>query len=101
MIRRIIDPRVTSIKRLRDVEPEHGVERLIGNNYILALGIDGNAACIFQEQVRSPDRQPRGYVSIIEDAPHSHIILQSEPSLNVVPVRAARISGTDNREEHA
>src|SRR5262245_13677576 len=82
------------------MEPEHGVERLIGNNYILALGIDGDSACILQEQIRPSDRQPRWHISIIEDAPNAHVILQCEPSFNVVPVRTARISGTDNSKEH-
>src|SRR5437870_1722876 len=82
------------------MESEDGVEGLIGNDNILTLGIDGNAARILQEQVGSPDRPTRRHVSIIEDAPHTDIIFQSEAAFDIVSVHATGISGTDDGENH-
>src|SRR5712692_6367193 len=63
------------IKRLRNMESEHGVESLVGNHNVLALGIDGNSAGILEEHVRSSNRQTRRYVSVIEDAPNANVIV--------------------------
>src|SRR5882762_5235400 len=92
--------RATLIKRLRNMEPEHSVEGLIGDDDILPPGIDSNAACILQKQVRSPDCQTGRYVSIIEDTPHTHVILWSEAAFDIVSVWTTGISRTNDCENH-
>src|SRR5262245_40472641 len=89
------------LKRLRNMEPERGVQRFVRDNHILMLRIDRDTARILQQQVRSADGEPGRGVAVIEDAPYADEVLQSESASDVVSKFTAGASRTNDREDHS
>src|SRR6516162_6481161 len=62
-----------ALKDLRKVECQHGVQAFVGNQHVLVLHVERDAAGHSQDTVRSADGPPGGDVAAVADAPHADV----------------------------
>ena len=87
----------TLLEGLRHVEREYRIEGFVRDHHILVFDIEGDSTRVLEDQVWSPDRKPGRHISIIEDAPYAHIVIETESSFDVF---TGICSYTDDRKKH-
>src|SRR5712691_3301193 len=63
---------VWGLEDLGEVESEHGVEPFVGNQHVLVLDVQRDAARHLQDAMRSADDPFGGNIAVVVDAPDAH-----------------------------